>query len=51
MPVIADFVECRAGDVIIVKRKTSAKRMREALRRIKQALKRWRHLPIPVQGA
>lgn len=34
-----------------VKRKTSAKRIRDALKRIKQAMKRWRHLPIPVQGA
>jgi group II intron reverse transcriptase/maturase len=35
----------------IVKRKTSAKRMRTALKRIKQALYRWRHLPIPAQAA
>lgn len=41
----------RSDGGFIVKRKTSARRMRAALRRIKQALKRWRHLPFPVQAA
>jgi RNA-directed DNA polymerase len=35
----------------IVKRKTMAKRLRAKLREVKQALMRWRHLPIPQLGA
>ena len=41
----------RSNGRFVIKRKSSAKRMRAKLLEIKLALKRWRHLPIPVQGA
>ena len=41
----------RSNGRFVIKRKTSAKRMRATLQRIRQAVYRCRHLPVPVQGA